>query len=323
MLRKPPNRLITTDADRQDSKAALSTSESSPTTSGTLSGFIDRGTTVNGSHNFNAMMRVDGHLVGECVSSINGTLIVGRDGQIEADINVAVAIIHGTVIGDVKARKRLELGRSSRIVGHVECPSVIAEEGAALSGNCTASTTAQKVVAQDNKSRNRSSVQTTPRRKPPVRKLRVFLCHAKDDKHLVRDLHKRLIDIKVDVWFDEEKLLPGQNWELEIDKAVRQSDVIIVCLSKRSTNKRGFVQKEIKQALDVAAEQPEDSIFIVPLRVENCLVPDRLRRQQWVDFFDQGGFTRLANSLNRRALELGLRRPQTINKTGFEGPTIL
>jgi hypothetical protein len=43
------------------------------------------------------------------------------------------------------------------------------------------------------------------------------------------------------------------------------------------------VQKEIKFALDVADEQPEDTIFLIPLKLEECDVPERLARWHWVD----------------------------------------
>jgi hypothetical protein len=85
------------------------------------------------------------------------------------------------------------------------------------------------------------------------RPLRVFLCHASGDKPKVRELYRRLLAEGLDVWLDEAKLLPGQNWRVEIPKAVRNSDVVIVCLSKGSVSKEGYVQKEIKFALDIAA----------------------------------------------------------------------
>ena len=77
---------------------------------GTLSGFVGGGTVVTGEANFKAMMRVDGHLSGR-VSSTSGTLIVGANGKVDANIEVAVAVIHGTINGDIIATQRLELGR--------------------------------------------------------------------------------------------------------------------------------------------------------------------------------------------------------------------
>ena len=109
--------------------------------------------------------------------------------------------------------------------------------------------------------------------------LRAFLCHSSGDKPAVRELYQRLCDEGIDAWLDEEKLLPGQDWQREIPKAVRASDVVIVCLSQNSITKAGYVQKEIKFALDVADEQPEDTIFLIPAKLEACEVPGRLA--QW------------------------------------------
>ena len=91
------------------------------------------------------------------------------------------------------------------------------------------------------------------------RKLKVFLCHSKDDKPKVRKLYKRLIADGLDVWLDEERLVPGHNWDYEIRKAMRETDVVIACLSNNAVTKAGYVQKEIRQALDIANEQPEGS----------------------------------------------------------------
>ena len=101
------------------------------------------------------------------------------------------------------------------------------------------------------------------------RSLRVFLCHSSADKPAVRELYQRLCADGIDAWLDEENLLPGQDWQREIPRVVRQSDAVIVCLSKGSINQAGYVQKEIKFALDVVDEQPEDTIFLIPLKLED------------------------------------------------------
>jgi formylglycine-generating enzyme required for sulfatase activity len=140
------------------------------------------------------------------------------------------------------------------------------------------------------------------------RRLRVFLCHASGDKPAVRDLYRRLRSDGIAPWLAEEDLLPGQDWQLEIPKAVRSSDAVVICLSRRAITKAGYVQKEIKYALDVADEQPEGTIFLIPLRLEECEVPERLRRWQWVDFFQEKGYERLLRALRARAESLGLGR---------------
>jgi len=142
-------------------------------------------------------------------------------------------------------------------------------------------------------------------------KLRVFLCHSSNDKVAVRSLYTKLRKDGFEPWLDEEDIDPGQNWEIEIPRAVRKSHVVIVCLSKGSINQAGYVQKEIKFALDKADELPEDTIYIIPLRLEECEVPERLRAWQWVNYFNNNGYERLKKSLASRAksLELNLDLP--------------
>lgn len=149
---------------------------------------------------------------------------------------------------------------------------------------------------------------------PRGRPLKVFLCHASDDKPQVRRLYKRLKDKGLDPWLDEENLLAGQNWELEIRHAVKTTDVVLVCLSNSSTTKKGFVQKEIRFALDAADEQPEREIFVIPVRLEVCEVPIRLSKWHWVDEFESIGYERIGQALRERALSLG---PEVIEPSLF------
>jgi len=102
---------------------------------GTLSGFVGGGTVVTGEANFKAMMRVDGHLSGR-ISSSSGTLIVGANGKVDANIEVAIAIIHGTINGDIIATQRLELGRAAKVTGNIQTPSLVIEQGAVFEGSC-------------------------------------------------------------------------------------------------------------------------------------------------------------------------------------------
>jgi cytoskeletal protein CcmA (bactofilin family) len=102
---------------------------------GTLSGFVGNGTVLTGEATFKAMLRVDGHLSGR-ISSESGTLIVGNNGQVDADIQVAVAVIHGTINGDIVASQRLELGRAARVNGNIQTPSLVIEQGAVFEGTC-------------------------------------------------------------------------------------------------------------------------------------------------------------------------------------------
>jgi hypothetical protein len=161
---------------------------------------------------------------------------------------------------------------------------------------------------QDELSRQRAMItDEEDKGKKASRKLRVFLCHSANDKPVVRKLYNKLnAEAWIDPWFDEENLLPGQDWDFEIKKAVRAADVIIVCLSKGSVNKEGYVQKEIKMALDIADEKPEGTIFVLPSKLEECSMPDRLSRWQWLNYFETNAYEKLIRALKKRASTLGI-----------------
>lgn len=127
--------------------------------------------------------------------------------------------------------------------------------------------------------------------------MQVFVCHASEDKPRVRQLCQRLRADGIEIWLDEEKLLPGQDWEMEISAAVRASDAILVCLSRSSVEKVGYLQKELRRVLDFAEYQPEGRIFVIPVRLEECPVPVRLSRWQYADLFAGNGYERLRQSL--------------------------
>lgn len=138
-----------------------------------------------------------------------------------------------------------------------------------------------------------------------ARPLRVFLCYAREDKSVARTLYKRLTNDGFDAWFDEEKLLPGQDWDMEIEKAVQSSDVVIVFLSNHSVTKEGYIQKELKYVLYIAQEKPEGTIFVIPMRLSECQVPMRVRSWQYLDYFppnqEDWAYNKLLQSLNLRA----------------------
>ena len=144
-----------------------------------------------------------------------------------------------------------------------------------------------------------------------TQRLKVFLCHSSGDKPIVRELYHQLkAEGWIDPWLDEMKLLPGQEWDIEIEKAVEAADIVLVCLSNHSVDKEGYVQKELRFVLNLADEKPEGSIFVIPLRLDGCVVPRRLRHWQWVDYFPESqrlfAYTRLLESFKVRAKKLGI-----------------
>ena len=130
---------------------------------------------------------------------------------------------------------------------------------------------------------------------------RIFLGHASEDKPRVRELYHQLKGEGFSPWLDAEDLIPGQNWRVEIPKAIKSAAIFLACLSKHSIGKRSYVQREFRHALSVYADLPPDSIYLIPVRLDECEVPDlqlpelelNLRDLQWVDLFEASGFDRL------------------------------
>ena len=102
---------------------------------GTLSSFVGNGTKLTGDITFKGMLRVDGFLTGH-ITSGDGTLLIGTNGQVDANMEVAVATIHGIVNGDVIATQRIEIGRTAKVAGNIQTPSLVVEQGGILEGSC-------------------------------------------------------------------------------------------------------------------------------------------------------------------------------------------
>jgi formylglycine-generating enzyme required for sulfatase activity len=153
---------------------------------------------------------------------------------------------------------------------------------------------------------------------------RIFLCHASEDKARVREVYHRLRAIDgFEPWLDEEDLLPGQEWAREIPKALQASDFILIFLSRISVAKRGYVQREMKLALDAWQELPEGAIHTIPVRLDDCDVPESFRRYHWADLFDPSGFDRIVRAIRaevakRPATQVTALEPVLTNSIGME-----
>ena len=136
-------------------------------------------------------------------------------------------------------------------------------------------------------------------------KERIFLAHASEDKPEVRKLYHRLKERGFSPWLDAIDLMPGQNWREEIPKAIEDAAVCLACLSHRSVAKESYVRREFRYALSAYAERSAGSIYLIPVRLDDCEMPDvripkldlDLRDLQWVDLFEDDGFEKLVGAI--------------------------
>jgi hypothetical protein len=128
----------------------------------------------------------------------------------------------------------------------------------------------------------------------------VFLLHAHKDRKAVHKLHARLTRAGIHAWLDSNELKPGQDWRHEIRRAILKSDAILVCLSHDFNKQHGYRHEELKIALDKAGLLADDEIFIIPVRLEACEMPEALQHLHRVDLFEPGGYKKLIHALQER-----------------------
>ena len=130
---------------------------------------------------------------------------------------------------------------------------------------------------------------------------KLFLCYAKEDETEAHDIYLALKKERLSPWMDKppfhymnEGLKPGENFDSVIRKKIKESDYFIALLSKSSINKKGYVQREFKIALDIMNEIPLDKLYFLPVLIEKCEVPDilvgsvNLKSIQWYELYING-----------------------------------
>jgi len=127
-----------------------------------------------------------------------------------------------------------------------------------------------------------------------------FLCHAKEDRTAVQDLGNRLLSDGILTWFDEKDLLPGDNWEAEIENAIERADAILVFLSAKSCEKTGYVQRELKYALKQRDRRPEHKRYVVPVLLEPCTPPRSLDELHQLRLWEPDAYEKLLAALGVR-----------------------
>lgn len=148
--------------------------------------------------------------------------------------------------------------------------------------------------------------------------LKLFISYAKEDRDLALTYYNLFLQEGVSPWMDVKNLLPGQNWEAEIDKAFSDANVVVLLLSKKSINKRSFVQREANDAIErLRYKQPSD-IYVIPLLLEPCDVPSHIAgRLQYVDLNTAGAWSQVQASLKIAAKQQSIELAEGLDAGPF------
>jgi GGDEF domain-containing protein len=115
---------------------------------------------------------------------------------------------------------------------------------------------------------------------------RVFITYAREDAERALQLASDLLQRGAVPWIDKWSILAGEDWEQAIRKAIEDSDFVIAVMSKRALGKRGFVQRELRWAIEVLDLRPPDSPFLIQARLDACSpTHPALSKLQWCDLF--------------------------------------
>jgi cytoskeletal protein CcmA (bactofilin family) len=121
---------------RGPSRASIRTPMSSALPATEITALLGRGTHFEGKLAFDGRVRIDGSFRGEISSE--DTLIVGDGANVEAEITAGTVIIKGgTVSGNVRARRSIELYVPAKVSGTLQAPEVFMDKGVQFSGSCT------------------------------------------------------------------------------------------------------------------------------------------------------------------------------------------
>ncbi len=127
---------------------------------------------------------------------------------------------------------------------------------------------------------------------------KIFISYAKENIEIAEQIYDTLKAKDFIPWLDKRNLMIGQQWDIEIKRALKESDFIILLLSSISVSKRGYVQREFRLALDYCEEKLDSDIYIIPVKIDECDVPEKLAKFQYIEFRSPTALQDIINALN-------------------------
>jgi hypothetical protein len=139
----------------------------------------------------------------------------------------------------------------------------------------------------------------------------VFVSYATPDRERISDYFEWLKDRGVEVWMDCQSIKPGQNWDFEIKRALDKSTMILMFVSRHSHSRRGYVQREIKLALDKLSEKLIDDIYVIPVLLDpEVEMPEQLSAIQYISTTDPKCKEKIYDALLYQFGRLGVQAEQ-------------
>lgn len=127
--------------------------------------------------------------------------------------------------------------------------------------------------------------------------MKVFLCYPSEVEGTAREVKAFVRSVDIECWFDKDSLVAGEDWDRSRRIALEQADVVLVLCAAATTQRNGVYQRELNEALRLSEDRRVGTVYILPLRIEDCPLPPELRRLQYVDHFDPAWRRKVAAGL--------------------------
>lgn len=128
---------------------------------------------------------------------------------------------------------------------------------------------------------------------------RIFIIYSHKDKEKAQELSEELRSLGFNPWFDQQELLPGQKWQEAIKQAIEDSAIALYLVSKNTEKSKGFINNEMKAAMQVLRARNDTYSPVIPVLLEESALPEELTNVHAVKYYEESGRENLNRGLKR------------------------
>lgn len=143
------------------------------------------------------------------------------------------------------------------------------------------------------------SVYYSRMRERRLRQRRIFIIYSSKDREAASKIVEHLRSSGYNPWFDVDEIAPGQKWTQSVMKGIAESAVALYLVSENLKDSNKFVGEELKAAMSVMRSRDESFSPVIPVRLDDSVVPQELGDVHWVDLRDKDGLEKLEKGLKR------------------------
>lgn len=142
--------------------------------------------------------------------------------------------------------------------------------------------------------------------------MKIFLGYPNENLTEARRIYALVSSLGIDIWFDKEKIVGGDDFRRTRELAQKEADQVIYVFSEAINKRAGEIQRELKQALDDAEAQPPTANYFVPVRAHEMQLPPEFATTHYIDIFKGDWALNLSLSIRRRYEQLRETIPETL-----------